>query len=103
MGDPPLVKLESFTLQSQEVRQVMTLTQSHLGHMHVCGQLVLSDPSHVLPRSDVNLRHPVRRILVEDDGEVACVHTPSHVLLEWTLTNSLQFSAPSLAGVESKT
>ena len=73
--------------------------EQHLRHVHVGGQAVLGYPRHVLPRSDVNLGHTIGRIFVEHDGDLPCVDTPSHVLLEWTLENkkiSIRLSIRSL-------
>ena len=84
VSDPPLVELESLSLklvpQSGE-----TSRTTNLGDVHVSWKVVLSNPGHVLPRPDVDLGDTVRRILVEDDGEVPRVDTPAHVLFKWPL------------------
>ena len=93
---PPLVKLESFTLNNdQKVRQVVlmiTLFTTHPLSMHVDGKVVLRNPGHVLPGPDVDLGHAIRRILVQDHCEGAGVHTAAHVLL----VRSLKCNIPIL-------
>ena len=49
--------------------------------MQVCRQHHLGYPGHVLAGPDVDLGHAVRRILVQDQGELPRVPAPAHVLL----------------------
>ena len=60
--------------------------------MQVCGQHHLDYPGHVLAGPDVDLGHPIRRILVQDHSQGACVHAAAHVLL----VRSLKYNIPIL-------
>ena len=67
--------------------------------MKVGWKILLCYPGHVLTGPHVDLGYFIRRILIENDGDVSSVSTSSHILLIWTLKNTINYVSLSQLSV----
>ena len=53
--------------------------------MHMNWKIVLCNPSHVLPRSNMDFWNGIRGILIENNSQSTRILASTHVLFVWTL------------------